>query len=216
MSRARIQFAFLSPWHVSNGQGAGPAVDNAVLRSPEGLPYVPGRAVKGLMRDAVGVAEEVGAVPSGSTRRLFGSDIEDQEPAADVANIAARYRTEEGALRFGNATLPDSWRLAAKQERSAGRARGDGGKFAADYPAWTAALVDVVAATALENGVAKEATLRTFEVAVPMTLSAPVEGPEDCEWLNVLREAAPFLRGVGARRHRGYGRVAIRIEEDNS
>lgn len=195
MSRARIQFRFLSPWHVSSGRGGGPAVDDALLRTAEGLPYVPGRAVKGLFRDAVGTAEAVQAVPPGTTRRLFGSDLDElaREPASE---IATRYRTQEGLLRFDNATLPDSWRLAARED-----------------PAWAAELVEVVAATAMENGVAKEASLRTFEVAVPMSLVASVEGPEDGRWVEVLRTASPFLRGAGAHRHRGYGRVAVQVEE---
>lgn len=194
MKSIAVEFRFLSPWHVSSGRGRGPAVDATVVRTTEGLPYLPGRAVKGLLRDGVGIAEATGAVPAGITERLFGTDIEE---AADDP-MPARYRTSPGCLRIGNATLPDAWREAALAD-----------------PAWAAEFYDVLAATAMEDGVALTGSLRVTEVVVPMKLTCVIEGPDDDDWTQALHEALPFVRAAGAGRHRGFGRVSVRMAEAN-
>ena len=43
---------FFSLWHCGSGLAAGADVDERVIRDKDGLPYVPGRTVKGLLRDA--------------------------------------------------------------------------------------------------------------------------------------------------------------------
>lgn len=194
MKRVRARLSFLSPWHVSSGRGGGPAVDATIVRNADGLPYVPGRALKGLLRDAMAVAEGIALLPAGTTDRLFGGESQAQQ-----ADVDLRYRTELGMLRVDSAVLPEPWGPAARRD-----------------PAWAEELVQVVAATALEAGVAKNQTLRTFEVAVPMQLDAVVEGPDDAGWVEALRAAAPFVRAAGAHRHRGYGRLALTIEEVSS
>lgn len=187
-----VELQFHSPWHVSSGKGGGPAVDATVVKTSEGLPYVPGRAVKGLLRDAVGVAEANGAIASGTMARLFGTDLDE----APVDELPARYATSPGSLRFRSATLPETWREAALTE-----------------PGWAAEFFDVVAATALEDGVALAGSLRTKEVVVPMRLTCEIEGPGDDDWVAPLREAMPLVRAAGAGRHRGYGRLTMQIAE---
>ena len=43
---------FFSNWHCGSGLAAGADVDALVIKDKDGLPYVPGRTIKGLLRDA--------------------------------------------------------------------------------------------------------------------------------------------------------------------
>lgn len=182
-----LEVELLSPWHVSSGRGAGPSADLTVVRSPAGLPYLPGRTLRGLLRDALFRAEELGRVEAGRTERLFGTWTFGE-------NAPGRRETTPGLLIVDSATLPDEYE-----------------RYAAAHPRWAEAFIDTVAATALEDGVALDHTLRVFEVAVPMTLRARVEGPEGDPWAEDLRKALPWLRGLGLLRSRGYGRVRVRF-----
>ena len=39
-------------WAVGSGKGGGNEVDNRIDRDSEGLPYIPGKMLKGLIKDA--------------------------------------------------------------------------------------------------------------------------------------------------------------------
>ena len=43
---------FFSNWHCGSGLAAGADVDALVIKNKDGLPYVPGRTLKGLLREA--------------------------------------------------------------------------------------------------------------------------------------------------------------------
>lgn len=71
-----------------------------------------------------------------------------------------------------------------------------------------------LASTAVSaEGVAKDKSLRVFEVTVPMELRASVDGPDEGAWVEALKQASGAIWCLGAKRHRGYGRVAVKVEE---
>jgi hypothetical protein len=178
---------------VGSGRGDGPSADATILRSQGGLPYVPGRGVKGLLRDGCQQAEWLGLLEQGTTERLFGERTALLEPGEREVGRRNARDTRPGALRFCDARLPE-----------------DHERYAAEHPDWAACLVDVLAATRLEDGVAKGGTLRTTEVAVPVTLEANVEGP-DGDWPEALRVACRFVRALGSHRNRGLGRARLEL-----
>jgi len=49
----RIEYTinFLEYWHIGSGMGAGAVADAVVLKDERGLPYVPGKTIKGLVRE---------------------------------------------------------------------------------------------------------------------------------------------------------------------
>ncbi len=190
MKKARITFEMLSYWHMGSGTGEGANVDAVVVKDAAGLPYIPGRTVKGVLREAVLCAEELNLVPAGTTERLFGTR----------SQTANRFETKPGALRFSNATLGGEMAAWAAEPMNAGTVAG---------------LYRQVSSTCIdERGMAKDDTLRRIEVAVPVALQAQVTGPTDHgDWLTALAASAPFIRGGGAHRHRGLGRVAVNIKE---
>jgi CRISPR-associated protein Csx10 len=47
-----LEIEFLSDWHVGSGAGIPGSVDMTVLKDADGIPYVPGRTITGMLRDS--------------------------------------------------------------------------------------------------------------------------------------------------------------------
>ena len=47
----RYKVTFLDYWHLSSGLSAGAKLDSTVTRDENGLPYIPGKTIKGLIRE---------------------------------------------------------------------------------------------------------------------------------------------------------------------
>lgn len=189
-------------WHVGTGRGGGPGVDARVRRTSAGLPLLPGRTLKGILRDA---AEQAGALGwhTQDVEAWFGTGL-DAAPEADDAVGALeemRFRTEEGAVQIGSALLghgeeqQERWELAARA----------GGDF---VPGLFAELHQ----TAIERETAKKKTLRAIEVVVPLTLWARLDGPE--RMLHDLERCLPLVTGIGNAKRRGLGRAALTLHAE--
>jgi len=186
MKSYKVTIEILSYWHAGSGHGTKGDLDATVLRDSRDLPYLPGRTLKGLLREGMRHSALQNEV---ETDLLFGRAAEDKDPAG----------SSPGSLRFTDARLPEN--LA---------------KSLASDPAIGAQLYDSVSATALdEGGQAKDGSLRVSEVAVPVTLEATVTQTDEKEVLSTLREAASFVRALGSHRHRGLGRCRIQVEPAN-
>lgn len=185
----------LGYWHVGSGLGRGGDADALVLRDAEGLPFLPGRAVKGLLRESLALAEEwqPARMPSGTARRLFG---------AEAVGYGAAAQSPAGVLRFEDARLEAGLRDWLRTREGQPHVRH---------------LFDTVSSTALTSeGVARPRTLRTREVALPMTLVGKVTGPADPgspDWRELLGLAAKLVRAIGSHRHRGLGRCEFRFAD---
>ncbi len=208
-SKHFLSFRVLSYWHVASGRGSAEQADSVVVLDAAGLPVIPGRTVKGLVRDAFELAADVGAVGADRVIELFGSPSGGADPGEDGDEREHsleehRFDTVAGQLLFGSASLPEDWQRWAKAHRHKSGAP----------PAEVLELFQYVASTAIDaRGVAQDHTLRTIQVVVPMTLRAPVQGPADGRWVDELRTVLPLLRHMGSRRNRGYGRVEVTLGE---
>jgi len=87
----QYKITFLDFWHLGSGAGAGAALDATVVKDEAGLPYVPGKTLKGLLREM--------------------AEVIDRDKAAEIFG-------EEGdapALCYvGNATLQEGTRKKLK------------------------------------------------------------------------------------------------------
>ena len=186
-----LVFEISSWWHCGSGQGSGAGLNALVLRDGDGLPYLPGRTIKGLVRECVQKAEIWKHLSKDISLHMFGSEtlISKPHPAETVA----------GKLTFANAVL--DWPVAHHQSKKA-----------------LAALFGELHATAIEvkTGQAANQSLRAIEVCVPVTLRAKVEGLENPEYLDALKKALPLLRGLGLGRNRGLGQVHVILEETHA
>lgn len=186
-----LEIQILSYWHTGSGFGRGADVDALVLKNRNSLPYLPGRTVKGLLREAMQCCEDAGAVPGGTADTLFGTPSQKGKNTGSVPGI----------LTFGNAEL-------RKQERRwLSSTEGSGAREA---------LYDTVASTSIDSssGVAVYRTLRTIELCVPLTLESEIGGiPEKSGTEEHLKKAAALLRALGSHRTRGLGRCRCTLRE---
>jgi hypothetical protein len=188
-----------SYWHPGTGRGLGTQLDAITHRNARGLPTLPGRTLKGLLRDAVYRWEQFGGFAdlelrsSSIAEQLFGPrGIEGVE-------------TWPGLLRVGDAVL----------------AATDTAYLAAD-PKLCAGLYHSHFATAVEHetGTAAEKTLRGIELVVPLKLFAEITTIATAahvdladRWPDILRTALPLVWAVGAHRSRGLGRAVLTLED---
>jgi CRISPR/Cas system CMR subunit Cmr4 (Cas7 group RAMP superfamily) len=197
-SEFTLTFELHSYWHIGNGKAAGAYAD-ALVRKDQGLPFIPGKSINGLLRDAFTVADENDwfdeyqtATELSLTDLLFG--------AGGVQGHKA-----QGLLQLSNASL------------SAAEAH----YFNAN-PQAKSRLYKVLTTTAInEHGVALDGSLRGIEVAVPMVLSAALtlnqshpnyqasETRLSGRFDTWLSQTLSLITVLGASRHRGLGKVTI-------
>lgn len=209
-----------SYWHTGNGQGNGYHLDALCERDQDQLPMVPGRQIKGLLRQAVHRAEQWGwleklALPEGPMTThealLFGSTNQQEE----------RTATLPGLLFVDSALLPDAERQwLAQSDTEATDLREQ--------------LFGELYSTAIESdtGSAKRYSLRGTEVCIPLTMIAELSlnttGLESrlieqqqaylqsgTGW-QVLETALPLLDAIGAHRNRGFGEVIAHLSQGSS
>ena len=183
-----LTFRILSWWRVGTGRGDAGALDSRCARDRDGLPVIPGRHVKGLLRHAVREAGGLDWLDKGTEALLFGS-----HPAPGVA---LNDKTQPGRLRIDDARLP---------EHDIKALRGQTALIAGLFAARRATAMDA------DTGTARPRSLRFDEVAVPVTLVSEVTAiPGDTsDWAGWLTAALPLIREVGGQRTRGLGRVIV-------
>ncbi len=204
---SRLIFDIRGFWRAGTGRGGGASTDSLVHRDADGLPCLPGRTVKGLLRDAVYRAERWAYVDTGTTERWFGSRV--FETNADSDEPISRLSTKAGALIVSDAVVDKavSDYLVYLKNNDPDEFKKLLGEF-----------FHTVAATAIEHhsSSAKNKSLRTLEVTIPLTVSATLDVFDEIQpnWRAQLRRCLPLIQAVGSSRTRGLGRVQVTLEED--
>lgn len=88
----KYSVTFYDFWHLSSGMSSGVQMDSLVVKDEDGLPYIPGKTIKGLFRENAEILDKE------KTKNIFGDE---------GSNIASSY--------FSNATL-DSATIAYLKE----------------------------------------------------------------------------------------------------
>lgn len=200
-----LELDFHDYWLAGSGSASTPWLDEHVEKSSDDLPFFAGRALKGVLRDAVRCAQEWGWLPAypqgmsphqqavwpGWTVALFGSSQTEQGGLSPNQSRSA-------SLLIGNANLPEEVQAFLRQR-----------------PEHKEQLQRALFATSIddETGVALAGSLRGMEVSVPMLLLAPIEALPHAPlgWQEVVQQVLPLLRGIGKRRSRGLGRVTVSL-----
>lgn len=199
----QLKIEIQSYWHPGTGRGQGSDVDALAHRNQDGIPCLPGKTVKGLLRDAV--TRWQAFLPNDGTdalplvEQLFG-----KAPVQEALNNdrPKPYMEGFGLLRVSDARL---------EEKECVHLRGN--------TELTAGLFRNLHATKInaDTGTAQEKSLRGIEVVVPLTLYAEImEVPGATpvkDWVKQLEPALKLIRAVGAHRTRGLGRAVVTLEE---
>lgn len=221
-TEAEFAIEFLSYWHCGTGRGASASIDALVARDRLGLPIIPGKTLRGILRDAVRRYEALGH-STGFELELFGSQgfvppgEEDEDPVHQPG-------TQPGRLAIASAQVEAGVRDWFEQQEALGVLH------LQEVEALRATLFDTLSSTAIDDdtGTARDRSLRTIEVAVPLVLtttinllpghpSSPSVGIDvENGWVGVLRGALPLIPAIGSGRTRGLGRCVISLKEKAS
>lgn len=192
---AMLTVEMLDLWQAGSGRGEGQHLDSVPVTDADGLPFLPGRTVKGLLRDAVFHLERIDALGSwtdatgfGPTVALFGSRDGGEDESGSL--VQTRYNSISGSVWVSDARLAPAIRLQI-----------------ASTSALRNALFHESFATAIDDcsGQAKEQTLRSKRVCVPMVLTASIETSHPTG-LEIIDAALPLIDALGSQRTRGLGR----------
>lgn len=179
----KYKIKFYSDWHCGSGLSAGADLDSLVIKDRYGLPYVPGKTLKGLIREAV---EEIQGFEKSELdlTEIFGSDF--GEKASEQS---------EGCCFFTNACLKEETVSAIVGENLQKQ------------------MYRSIASTAInENGVALNQSLRKMEVVIPCELEGEIlEIPDD--FAEIMEKGLKFIKRLGVNRNKGFGRCSIEIIE---
>ncbi len=178
----------LSDWHVSSGLSGGVNADIITLKDNNRLPYIPGKTIKGLLREALEEINEVQKEKCAKTdiERLFGEKKESGD---------ATKKNDFGTNSFfSNAELPQ----IEKKELT------DNKLQACLYRNISSTTID-------EQGVAKSKSLRAMEVCIPIRLEGEISGVSD-EDIDLLKMAMRWIRRLGMKRNRGFGKCIFELK----
>jgi len=193
-STAQLNIRFLDYWHCGTGKGAGAHLDAVVDLDRYGLPFVPGKHIRGLLRDAVERLESWGQLAQ------FAQCPTQESLAVALFGSAGGMQTlrEPGRLEIRNATLPPAF---------AEWLCGEPGRSAPLFRELHSAAIDP------ESGVARSRFLRGIQVTVPLELQAELACADSAgiDWKAVITSALALVPALGAHRSRGLGRAVLKL-----
>lgn len=183
----KYKIEFHTDWHCGSGLAAGADVDALVVKDENGLPFIPGKTIKGLVREAMEDLMSFAKIDSvdekSSYIKAFGF-FDDNE------------KKERGSVFFKNAEL-------SKEERDAIVAN-KASRF----------MYRSISSTAIGNdGTAVDHSLRKMEVVVPCVLHGEIIGIEDNDLAEEIVKSLKYIKRLGQNRNRGLGRCTITMED---
>ena len=182
MTDIKYKITFFSNWHCGSGLAAGADTDELVIKDRNGLPYVPGRTIKGLLREAAMMLKQFTDIPEESINRLFGK-------SGDSADYGCRSE-----VSFTNATLSEEEQNCIISDKL------------------TKHLYMSVASTAIgADGIAEDHFLRKIETTIPCCVHGLIMNVDEKD-TDVLLQAFRWIKRLGLGRNRGYGRCEITKE----
>ena len=183
MANIKYKITFHSHWHCGSGLSAGADLDALVIKNKEGLPFIPGKTLKGLIREAT---EEYVTYCNIDKRtailKSFGH-----------MNAQNSDDIECGEAFFSNAEFfPEEKNDIIKYQLQ-------------DY------LYKEKSSTKIDNsGIADDHSLRRIETVVPCSLYAEILNIDD-NLSDVVTKAMGLIKRLGVNRNRGLGRCTFTI-----
>lgn len=182
MNKIRYKITFHSYWHCGSGLSAGSDVDALVIKDKDGLPFIPGKTMKGLIREAFEqYVTFIGKPCEDLIEDNFGLPVEEGA------------RSKQGKAFFSNAIINEEERkviLSHHLEQYM-------------YSAKASTSID-------RDGVAASHTLRRFETVVPCTLIGEILEIDE-KIKPDLEKSLGMIKRIGVNRNRGLGRCTISI-----
>lgn len=199
----RLEIECCSPLMLGSGSGRGSFIDSDIVFDKDGIPIFPARRLKGLLRESA--LEVIEMLEQAGLREFFSPHV--------VEQVFGSTRNRS-AIRVNNLYLRDYQQILeglhyVQQEFPS----------IVNKDAVMNALTDIRQQTAMENGVAREHSLRTIRVLNPeyqfegRIELLNMEGSEETETLLAL--AGLNLKRAGSGRNRGWGEISCRLYSDD-
>ncbi len=194
-----LEIHFLSDWHIASGIGDGHWADALLIRDADGLPHIPGRALKGALREGarrLSLCENTSYLTQ-AVQYFWGS-----------ASTVEENNTA-GVLRVSAAHLPQSVYTALKNIDDKENLIRD--------------LTILRQHTALDDkGMVVKHSLHSIECGMAgMSMEANIHIPvhshiQDAEaWIrDYMRAVCAATKSIGGNRARGLGRCRISLIKD--
>jgi CRISPR/Cas system CSM-associated protein Csm3 (group 7 of RAMP superfamily) len=174
---------FFSEWHCGSGLSSGSDLDALVIKDKDRFPFIPGKTLKGLIREAT---EEIYGSDSLVLKELFGHFDEKSLDNSDSHS--------KGTAFFSDATI--SAKLKAKVN-----------KELTDF-----FYRDLTSTAIGKNSIAEAHSLRKMETTIPCELCAMIAGVDE-KYIGELTKCMQWIKRLGQNRHRGLGRCKFEIME---
>jgi hypothetical protein len=182
MCNILYKIEIFSYWHAGSGLAAGADVDLLCIKDKDRFPFIPGKTLKGLLKDAALDLFDAGVLDIKIINEIFGREARKDE----LDNI---LKSTVGEANFSNAELTQNVKEALKDK--------------------TNLLYRKISSTAIDyKGQAKEHSLRRMEVAVPIVLFAKISNTNR---VVELEKCMKMLKRFGTSRNRGLGRCDFHI-----
>lgn len=194
MNNIKYKIEFFDAWHTGSGLAAGADVDALVIKDKNNLPYIPGKTVKGLVREALeDILKFKNADKQSVLKKNFGVFIEEKEQKDDSEGNTKEM--ERGDIFFTNAHLSDELAKAITKDKNLHR-----------Y------MYSSIASTAIkeDTGVARKHSLRRMQTTIPCELYGAILNVHE-ELTNDVIDALSFIKRIGVGRNRGLGRCQFTV-----
>ncbi len=184
MADINYTVTFFSDWNCGSGLSAGSESDSKVNKDRAGLPYIPGKTIKGLLKDtAIDLFE--GDDYSNFIEACFGNENEKD------------HNPEKSINRFFYSNSEFTPEIT---------------KYFIDNPEKIRKLYRNIISTSIDEktGVAKKESLRTMEVVIPLTLTGFISNiPND--YVKQMEDCLKMIKRLGVKRNRGLGRCRFDV-----
>lgn len=186
MKKLIYTIQFFSDWHSGSGLSAGADVDETVMKDKNNLPFIPGRTIKGLLRDSLTDLVEFGSVTHEQLSGIFGSE----------ENLFS------GECFFSNASLSNEIQQTLLDNKNKAY-------IPFLYRKITSTAIDT------ESGIAQSGSLRKIEVTIPLSVYGEIYF-KDNETKDLLLTGMKMIKRLGCSRNKGFGRCDFSFikEED--
>lgn len=186
MATLKYKIELTSFWHTGSGLSSGTESDLVVIKDENGLPYVPGKTLKGLLREA---AENINLLQPNLVTKHFINEVfgEKSDETGDLP-------PKEAISFFSDGYLTETIRQHLNGNLDQKEL-----------------LFRYISSTRIDNmGQAEDHSLRKTEVTIPLDLYAEIVDFNE-EFESQMQYCFKWVKKLGYSRTRGLGRCKISI-----
>ena len=194
MERIKYTITFFSEWHAGSGLTSGSDLDSLVIKDKKGLPFIPGRTLKGLLREAAEELVKLNHCDETFMKTVFGVSSQKQKDKTEVNDPEEHGVTKKGECFFSNAKLSGELYKASIENELA--------------PFYYRAISST--AINAKSGVAEKHSLRRMQTTIPCVLEAEIMNVDEI-YKAQIEACFKWIKRLGQNRNRGLGRCRFEM-----